>query len=143
MRPSSAKAKGRKLQQWVCKQISRFSGLPWGPDENLASREMGQGGWDVRLTGDAREYFPFGVECKNQETWSVEQWATQSERRMVDQGGRLLTWLLFLKKNRRRELVVMDARFFFRLWDEFVTLAESNRNRFPTTSINILENWDD
>ena len=113
MKTSSAKAKGRRLQQWVCAQISSITGIPWGPDQPIASREMGQGGTDVRLVGDALDRFPFAVECKYQETWSIPQWVKQAKGNLEEDH---LTYLLFVKRNRHEELVVMDARFFFRLW---------------------------
>ena len=73
MKSSSAKAKGRRLQQWVCQQIASVTGLPFGKDMTIASREMGQSGTDVRLVGEARDAFPFSIECKNQETWTVSR----------------------------------------------------------------------
>ena len=71
---SSAKAKGRNLQKWVCGKISKLLNIPWGKDELIASREMGQSGTDVRLIGEALEKFPYSVECKWQETWSIPAW---------------------------------------------------------------------
>ena len=67
MKTSSCKSKGRRLQQWVAQKISDLIELPWGPDEQVASREMGQSGPDIRLIGDARHLFPWSVEAKNQE----------------------------------------------------------------------------
>lgn len=76
---SSAKAKGRSLQQWACKKISELLDIPWGKDELIASREMGQPGTDVKLVGEAQERFPFSVECKWQESWSVLAWIKQAQ----------------------------------------------------------------
>lgn len=111
MKSSSAKAKGRSLQQWVCQRISDLLGLPWGKDELIASREMGQKGTDVRLLGEAQERFPFSVECKNQEKWSVLEWIKQARRNQKDNTD----WLLVLKKNKTEPVVVMDAARFFEL----------------------------
>ena len=55
IKPSSAKAKGRSLQQWVCQKISDLLGIEWGKDELIASREMGQSGTDIRLLGGPEE----------------------------------------------------------------------------------------
>ena len=55
IKTSSAKAKGRSLQQWVCQKISDLLNIPWGKDELIASREMGQSGVDIRLIGEAQE----------------------------------------------------------------------------------------
>lgn len=108
---SSAKAKGRNLQQWVCQKISDLLGIEWGKDELIASREMGQAGTDVRLLGEAQERFPFSVECKWQESWSVLAWIKQAQENQ--KAG--TDWLLVLKKNRVKPVVVMDGERFFEL----------------------------
>ena len=42
----SCKAKGRRLQDKICKEIAELLGVPYGPDEEVAPREMGQKGPD-------------------------------------------------------------------------------------------------
>jgi hypothetical protein len=111
IKPSSAKAKGRSLQQWTCQKISDLTGLPWGKDELIASREMGQSGVDVRLIGEAKEKFPYSVECKYQESWALSAWIEQAKANQMDGTD----WLLVLRKNRMKPVVVMDAEAFFRL----------------------------
>ncbi len=108
---SSAKAKGRSLQQWACKQISELIDLPWGKDEMIASREASQSGTDVRLVGKAKELFPFSVECKYQETWGVPAWIKQAK----DNQEKGTDWLLIARKNRMSPIVIMDAERFFKL----------------------------
>lgn len=109
--PSSRKAKGRRLQQWTCEKISELVNLPWGADCLIASREMGQPGVDVRLIGEARKRFPFAVECKNSETWSVPAWIEQARKgKAVD-----TDWLLIAAKNHFKPVVIMDAEVFFKL----------------------------
>jgi hypothetical protein len=62
MKPSSAKAKGRKLQQYVRDTIlDRYPELH--PDD-VRSTGMGQGGEDVQLSPAARLVIPCTVECK-------------------------------------------------------------------------------
>ena len=111
MKTSSAKAKGRVLQNWVCQQISELLGIPWGRDEAIAPREMGQSGTDVRLVGDARRRFPFSVECKNQETWAVPTWIEHAQRNQAPD----TEWLLVMKRNRSKPVIVIDAEVFFSL----------------------------
>jgi len=111
IKPSSAKAKGRSLQQWVCQRISDLLGIPWGKDELISSREMGQSGTDVRLIGEAQERFPFSVECKNQETWAIPQWIRQAQANQKEGTH----WLLIAKRNRTKPVVIMDAKAFFNL----------------------------
>ena len=118
IRVSSAKAKGRRLQQWVCERVSGLTGLPWGADRPIESRPMGQAGSDIRLDREAAELFPFAVECKYQETWSVPAWVKQARKNTPE--GR--DWLLFMKRNRFDPVVVLDAEVFFEI------LAKANRS---------------
>ena len=113
---SSAKAKGRKLQQWVAKKISEITGLPCGKDELIESREMGQTGVDIKLYGDAKEMFPFSVEAKYQETWSLPAWIKDAK----DNQAKGTDWLLFIKKNFHEEIVIMDAVAFFDLYEQYI-----------------------
>ena len=109
IKTSSAKAKGRRLQQWCCAQISRITDTPWGADEEIASREMGQAGTDVRLTRRLRKLFPFSVECKWQESWSVPAFIKQAKaNRLPD-----TDWLLVLRRKRHEPIAVIDAELFF------------------------------
>ena len=108
---SSAKAKGRSLQQWACQQISDLLNIPWGKDELIASREASQTGTDVRLVGEAKEKFPFSVECKYQEAWSLPAWINQARENQAEETD----WLLIVRKNRFEPIVVMDAVRFFEL----------------------------
>lgn len=108
---SSAKAKGRNLQKWTCEKISEILNLPWGKDELIASREASQTGTDIRLIGEAKERFPFSVECKNQETWALPAWIKQAQDNQMEGTD----WLLIIKRNRLKPIAVMDAERFFEL----------------------------
>lgn len=110
----SAKAKAKILQKWVCEQISLLTGFEWGSsgdDMPIESRPMGQSGCDVRLEKDVRAIFPFSVECKWQETWSVPAWIEQSKKNKLDNTD----WLLFIKRSRKDPVVVLEAKVFFEL----------------------------
>lgn len=119
IKPSSAKAKGRKLQQWVAKQISKITGLPHGKDEVIESREMGQTGVDIKLYGTAKEKFPFSVECKWQETWKLPSFIKDAKDNQIEGTD----WLLFMTKNRYDVVVVMDANAFLDLYEQYLTLV--------------------
>ena len=59
MRPQSAKAKGRRLQQWVREQlIEKLNVHP----EDIESRSMGAGGEDLIMARAARQKFPHSIE---------------------------------------------------------------------------------
>jgi len=73
---------------------------------------MGQSGPDVRLEGQVLKVFPFTVECKWQETWSIPAWIRQVKKNQMEGTD----WLLFCKKSRKRPVVVMDAERFFNLF---------------------------
>ena len=108
---SSAKAKGRSFQQWVCSKISEITGFPHGKDCPIESRPMGQSGVDVRLEKAVLDYFPFSVECKRQESWSVHSWIEQAKQNIIPGTD----WLLFCKSSRKDAVVIMDAEAFFKL----------------------------
>lgn len=108
---SSRKAKGRSLQKWVCQQISELTNFPWGKDQPIESRNMGQTGCDVRLERQVLEQFPFSVECKRQEKWSVPNWIRQTKENQMPNTD----WLLIIRSSRQEPIIAMDAKAFFRL----------------------------
>lgn len=69
--PQSAKAKGRRLQQFVRDAIlARFPSLQ--PDD-VRSTSMGASGEDILLSPAARAVVPFSIEVKNQQRMNI--WA--------------------------------------------------------------------
>ena len=58
MKTSSAKAKGRKLQQWVVEKLVAI--LAFDP-EDLESRPMGSSGEDVIMGVQSRKQFPYSI----------------------------------------------------------------------------------
>ena len=111
MRTSSAKAKGRRLQQWVAEKISDLTGFQYGADRPIESRAMGQSGCDVRLERQVLDKFPFSVEAKNVE--KVSLWASIDQAKANQIDG--TDWLLIIKRNHRNPIVVMDGAAFFKL----------------------------
>lgn len=109
MKTSSAKAKGRKLQQWTARKIAEITKRPYGKDQEVESREMGQSGVDVKLYAKAKEMFPFSVECKNRERWDIPMWI--KDIKQIQLKG--TDWLLVVSKNRYKPVVIMDAEAFF------------------------------
>lgn len=113
---AARKAKARRLQNWVAEKISKLLGIPWGKDKEIQGREMGQSGVDVKLYGKALELFPFSIECKWQETWSIPAWIKQAQENRLDNTD----WLLICKKNREDPIIIMDAEAFFKLYKEIL-----------------------
>lgn len=108
MRPQSAKAKGRRLQQWV-RDLILEAWTDLEPDD-VRSTSMGAGGEDVQLSPAARRHFPYSVECKSVEKLNV--WGAY-EQAAANAGKH--EPLLVMKKNHKKPLVVMDAEAFMEL----------------------------
>lgn len=108
---ASAKDKGRRLQQMVCQKASELIGLPWGKDCPIESRPMGQSGADVRLDTEARELFPFSVECKWCEAWSIPEWIRQAQANEMKDTN----WVLVVKRSHVDPVVIIDMNTFFEL----------------------------
>ena len=107
MKTQSAKAKGRKLQQWTRDRL--VESLDIHP-EDIKSTSMGAGGEDVIMARAAREKFPYSIECKNQEKiniWSAYEQAAQNSGDY--------TPLVVLKRNRSKPLILIDAETFIDL----------------------------
>ena len=104
MKTQSAKAKGRRFQQWVRDQL--IEKLDVHP-EDVESRSMGAGGEDLIMARAAREKFPYSIECKNQETLNVWKSYEQAE----SNSGKYEP-VVFIKRNNQKPLVVVDAEYF-------------------------------
>ena len=108
MKTQSAKAKGRRLQQWVRDLlIEKLNVHP----EDVESRSMGAGGEDLIMARAARERFPFSVECKNVEKLNVWEAYEQAKSNSNDYEP-----IVIMKKNQKKPLVVVDADFFISLF---------------------------
>lgn len=104
LKPSSAKQKGRILQQWVAKQIlQRFPELE---KDDVRSTSMGAPGEDVQLSPAARKLFPFQIECKNLAKVAVYSYYVQA----MTHGHR--EPVVFIKQNGSKPLAIVDAEWF-------------------------------
>ena len=110
MKTHSAKAKGRKLQQWMRNLL--IEKLEVHP-EDIESRSMGAGGEDLIMARAAREKFPMSIECKNQEKVNVWEAYKQAE----DNSGNYEP-VVVIKRNKVKPLVVVDAEYFVSLFDK-------------------------
>ena len=111
MKTRSAKNKGKRFQNQIAELISEAIKLPFGKDKDIQSRTMGISGEDIPLSNRAKELFPYAVECKNCEKWSIPKWIDDARRYKTDNRD----WLLFCSKNRFKPIVIMDALTFFKL----------------------------
>ena len=104
MKTSSAKAKGRKLQQWFANVLVETLGLD---SEDLESRPMGSSGEDIIMGKQTRQIFPYSVECKNQE--KVNIWSAMEQ---AESNCKSYEPLVVIKKNGKKPLAVIDAEYF-------------------------------
>lgn len=101
MKTQSCKAKGRKLQQRVRDLIlENFEDLE---QDDVRSTSMGAGGEDVLLSPKARKYFPFSIECKNQESLGI--W--KALKQATDNSGKY-TPLLIFKRNHSKTYACLE-----------------------------------
>ena len=107
MRPQSAKAKGRRLQQQFRELLIEELGIH---PEDIESRSMGAGGEDLIMARAAREKFPYSIECKNVEKLNVWEAYEQAKANCNDYEP-----LVVMKKNQKKPLVVIDADYFISL----------------------------
>ncbi len=110
MKTSSAKQKGRKLQQWMRDLLIKKLDIH---PEDLESRSMGSQGEDLIMARAAREKFPLSIECKNQE--SVNVWKSYEQ---AAQNSGEYEPVVVIKRNQSKPLVIIDAEYFVSMFKE-------------------------
>lgn len=115
MKPRSAKAKGRKLQNTVRDLIQEH--FPNLHPDDVVSTQMGGSGVDIQLSPQARKVFPYSVECKNSEKLAIWAALEQAEKNVKEN----TTPLLCFKRNRSKTYVAMDIDHFFHLIQQLKT----------------------
>lgn len=109
MSPRSAKAKGRKLQNWVVeKLLDTFKGLT---NLDIRSTPMGVNGVDVQFSTAAYKKFPYDIECKNTERMTT-LYNYYEQAISHETGGEPL---LIVKMNHKKPLAIMDAEHFIKV----------------------------
>ena len=107
MKTQSAKAKGRRLQQWFRDLLVSKLGIH---EEDIESRSMGAGGEDLIMARSARQKFPYSIECKNQEKINI--WESYKQ---ADENSKDYEPVVVLKRNKHKPLVLVDAEYFVEL----------------------------
>ncbi len=110
MRVQSAKAKGRRLQQWVRDKLIEMLDIH---PEDIESRSMGAGGEDLIMARAARQKFPHSIECKNVEKLNIWDAYEQASANCGDYEP-----IVVMKKNGNKPLVVVDAEYYIQLFGE-------------------------
>lgn len=119
---SAAKSKGRNLQKLVCQMVSDLTGIPWGVDELISSRPMGQSGVDVALIGKARKLCPLSIEAKRQESFSIPAWVRQAQENQLPETA----WVLVAKRSREKPIAILDLDEFFNLLSQIDNIKTLN-----------------
>ena len=65
MNTATRKAKGKRLQKFVCNLILKYHTIL--EDKDVQSIRMGRKGEDIQLSEKAKIFIPYSIECKNQE----------------------------------------------------------------------------
>ena len=107
MKTQSAKAKGRRLQQWFRDLLVSKLGIH---KEDIESLSMGAGGEDLIMARSARQKFPYSIECKNQEKINIWESYKQASENSKDYEP-----VVVLKRNKHKPLVLVDAEYFVEL----------------------------
>tara|TARA_B100001778_G_scaffold243844_1_gene204179 strand:+ start:168 stop:584 length:417 start_codon:yes stop_codon:yes gene_type:complete len=119
MKPQSAKAKGRKLQQLVVKDLlDTFIHLS---DDDIRSTSMGAQGEDVIMSNAARQAIPFSFEAKNQERVNI--WSSIEQARSNTPHGSHPA--VVFKKNNEEPQIVIQWKVFLKLLNPIKDNAES------------------
>ena len=99
---SSGKAKGRRLQNFICEEfIKRHPELREG---DIRPAIMGESGTDVKMSPAAKDEIIFDIEAKNQESISIWQWLKQAEENTEEHRISLLVF----KRNHSKTYAVID-----------------------------------
>lgn len=106
MKPASAKAKGRSLQQWFRDKLLHYA--PSLEKDDVASRSMGASGEDIMLSPAARRLYPISVECKSRASWAFYKDYDQA----VINAPKGAEPILVAKANHRDPVVIVDAEWF-------------------------------
>lgn len=107
VKPQSAKAKGRRLQQWFRDLL--INKLDIHPDD-VESRSMGAGGEDLIMARAARKKFPYSIECKNQEKINI--WKSYFQ---AQENSKEYEPIVVIKRNNHKPLLLVDAEHFINL----------------------------
>jgi len=116
MKTSSAKAKGRRLQNRVAEDLRSVAGERLEHDD-IKPVSMGVSGVDILLTPAARRLFDLLVECKNHEKLNVVGvFSNHAEKYVLKDGLPLLVH----SRNRSDDLVTMRWADFLKMLKSFL-----------------------
>ena len=111
MKPSSAKGKGRRLQNFLKEKIYEY--FPTLRNGDVKTAVMGESGEDIILSPAARDLIPYSFECKNQERLNIWESLSQAE----DNSGDYTPAVVF-KRNRTKTYIALELEEFLKIIGE-------------------------
>lgn len=108
MKVKSAKAKGRKLQNFVVEELRKA--YPELEEDDIKAQIMGVSGEDVVLSPLAKRLIGLSFECKNQERLNLWDSLSQAETNCEDR-----TPVLVFKRNRSNTYAAIPFEFLIEL----------------------------
>jgi len=121
MKPSSAKAKGRRLQQFVATALRSFLNMT---EQDIKSTPMGAPGVDIWMSSEALKKLPLSIECKNVEKIMIWQAIEQAE---VNSVPGTIPAVIFCKNNETPQIVLPFL--------DFLALVGNNGSKVRDTEI--------
>jgi hypothetical protein len=112
MKTSSCKAKGRRLQQEVRDKLIAVSKLH---ADDIRSTPMGSSGEDIMFSRAARAVFPWSIECKNVEKFSV--WSAIEQARV---NAKENVPVVVFTKNHETTQVAVPFDYFIQLYEFYL-----------------------
>lgn len=119
IKPASAKAKGRRFQQWIRTELIKKFGLS---QTDIQSQPMGSQGEDIVLGDQSRAKFPYSVEAKHRQSYKELYKAYDQASDNCPPGAEPI---FIVRTDRRDALVVVDFQHFIDM------VAELNFRRDP------------
>ena len=120
MKPSSAKAKGRNLQNLVAKKL--LESFPQLTERDVRSAPMGTNGADIVLSELAYSLLKCQIECKSRAMMAVYKDYEQAQTHGSSEP------IVVIKQNRSKPLAVMDLDYFIQLLRK--AIVNENREEF-------------
>lgn len=109
MRPQSAKAKGRRFQQFIRDYFLRHA--PELEQDDIRSTSMGAGGEDILFSPAARRIYPLSIECKNVEKLNIWDAIKQAVENCKDKYRPVVAFT----RNREKVYVAIELSYFMEL----------------------------
>lgn len=113
MKTSSAKAKGRKLQQHVRDVL--LEAFPTLEPDDVKSVSMGAHGEDVMLSPAARKLMPIAVETKARNSIAACRFFEQAQEHARAVKGGKAQPVVVMKEDRKQPVVMVSLEFFVEL----------------------------